>query len=159
MDECQEQKGRLKDLCYGVGFNGRPNPSQKASDDYRRSIGLDPIVVNSPSVRYVKGKPSPVAVSKIGTNLAKIFHDNVGQVPCGDCKAEIERLNTMTVTEVEADTEAIIGRIVSNAKRNAAWWLRLSVKTLEVVHSEIHSEYIKKCLTEACQMESINGTK
>lgn len=157
MDECSELKGRLRDLCYGVGLNGRPNPSQKASDDYRRSIGLDPIVVNSPSVRYVKGKPSPVrSISKIGTNLSKIFKERIAQVPCGDCKAEIEALNLMTPEDVRKDIDNLIDRIVKNAKRNAAWWLKLTVKTVEIVGSEIHTVYIKSCILEACEMEEKN---
>jgi len=135
--ECVHLKGRLRDLCEGVGFDGRPNPSQDASDAYRAKIGLTPIVVESPgAVVYVPKPKKPKripktplpplkpTVSKIGTRLARIFAEKVAAVPCGDCKNAIVRLNQMTVAEVQAGRDKIIADILSRAARATPTWLK-----------------------------------
>ena len=127
----------------------------------RVSMGLQPIVVELPSVGQIvpAAWQYPLAPkSKIGVNVSEMFKSRIGQVPCGDCKFEIARLNAMTAAEVMEDIDPITARIVSNAKTNAAWWLKLTVRTLEVFNSEVHSELVKSYLVEACRMEPDNGT-
>lgn len=156
--ECEQFRGRKRDLCEGRGFDGRKHPTQQHSDRLRLRFGLDSIEVTiGEPTESLPAKPRDdlkrMTVSAIGTTLSKIFHDRIGQVPCGDCKAEIARLNTMTATDVMDDIDAIAARIIANAKRNAKWWLKLSVKTLEAVGSELHEQYIKSCIAEACETQ------
>lgn len=160
-DECLQFKGRKRDLCEGRGLDGRGNPTQDASNQFRASVGLQPVVVEYPSVaQVIPGGwqlPEPPK-SKIGVHVSEMFQTRIGQVPCGDCKFEIARLNSMTAAEVLGDIDAVTGRIIDNAKRSASWWLKLTVKTLEVCNSDAHADLIKAYLVEACQMEPEHGT-
>jgi type VI protein secretion system component VasA len=153
-EECKQFRGRKRDLCEGRGFDGRKHPEQQHSDRLRLKHGLDRIEVAVGDPDKVKSRDDlkRMTVSSIGTNLSRM-------IPCGDCRVEIARLNTMTIAEVIDDIDAISEAIVRNARRNAPWWLKLSIKTLDVIKSELHSEYIKSCIKEACEMEAISGTQ
>ena len=41
--ECEKFPGRLKDLCLGIGLDGRPNPTLKAHAAFREQRGLPPL--------------------------------------------------------------------------------------------------------------------
>ena len=68
-------------------------------------------------------------VSHIGTRLSLIIKTRYKAAPCGQCRAAIARLNTMTPEEVQADRENIIADIASRAAAKAPhWWQSLLVK-------------------------------
>lgn len=65
------------------------------------------------------------AVSHIGDNLKVIIEAKVGAIPCGECKAEIRRLNTRTAAEVLAERDALAERIAERAQtKSPKWWQR-----------------------------------
>lgn len=153
MSECEHLIGRPRDLCEGRGLDGRPNPTQEACDQRRLSMGLPLIVVENPAEPTTKQAP---VVSSIGTNLAKLFHDRVGAIPCGRCKREIRNLNSMTAEDVIADRENIIDRIEKASRKASANWLaKLAAKADEVVtDGAVKSAIIGMWLDEACEAES-----
>jgi len=152
-DECEQYKGRLRDLCAGVGFDGRPNPTQGACDRYRATIGLSPIVVQRPSQpnHVLAGKKQ---VSRIGSVLAQIIADRIGAVPCGQCKSAIVKLNSMTPAEVQLARATIIADIASRAQKSApAWWQKALIATDQFLHSGGTEYMIGQWIDEACREE------
>ena len=153
MDECEHLRGRPRDLCYGKGFDGRPNPSQQSSDRYRATIGLSPIVVQRPSQpnHVLAGKKQ---VSRIGSVLAQIIADRIGAVPCGQCKSAIVKLNSMTPAEVQLARATIIADIASRAQKSApAWWQKALIATDQFLHSGGTEYMIGQWIDEACREE------
>lgn len=62
-------------------------------------------------------------VSSIGSKLHDIIVRETGNsVPCSECKAEIDRLNTLTVEEVLLETIPLSDRIVARSAKNAQKW-------------------------------------
>jgi len=122
--ECDNLHGRPLDLCLGVGRDGRPNPSQDASDRYRAHMGLDPIGVRNPSTR-IKSEKSRT-VSQVGSRLSALFKSRIGAIPCGNCKSAIGTLNTMTTLEIRSHREFIIEQIETNSlTAQTAWWAKV----------------------------------
>ena len=154
MTECEQYKGRLRDLCAGVGFDGRPNPTQGACDRYRATIGLSPIVVQRPSQpnHVLAGKKQ---VSRIGTRVSTYFKSRIGQTPCGWCKSQIEEMNSLTVEEVLSSKDKRIEDIINNAKKHAPWWLKISIKADEISHIGGAAYLIGLFIDEACNEEKM----
>lgn len=152
MTECDHLKGRPWELCAGIGRDGRPNPSQSASDAYRARMGLEPIVVADPAPSSVTAKQPPV--SQIGNRLSRYFRDRIGKMPCGWCAAQIARLNTMTPDQVKAEREELAAAIVENAKRNAGWALKLAVAADEALGLGQSVALVLSYIDEACEEES-----
>ncbi len=152
MRDCAKYKGRLRDLCEGVGRNGRPNPSQRAIDAFAAKEKFMPATaVDQPAVVKVPD------VSSIGTNLAKIFKDEIAAIPCGECKQRIAKLNQMTASEVQADRANIVKTIASSAARNApSWWQKILVIADQSLGTGFTEDFIGKCLDRACGVESAN---
>lgn len=148
MNECDQYKGRLRDLCDGVGRDGRPNPTQQASDRFRDWKVLPRIVVESPSARTAARE-----ASQVGTRLSAIITERTGQIPCGPCKQMIKNLNGMTVDEIRRQSETIVDVIIDNAKKHGKWWIKLGVAAAESVKSDRHRDLIASYLEEACVME------
>lgn len=105
------------------------------------------------AVNNVESKIEKIAVrSNVGTILARLFKDRIGAVPCGNCKAVIGSLNSMTVEHIRNHAEEIIGRIEHNSKNaKSAWWAKLLAHADAVVTGGVVSRHlIAKWLAEAC---------
>lgn len=164
-EECKHLKGRMRDLCDGHGYDGRPHPTQEASDSYRDSIGLAPIEVSSPDENtshssgprvMMKSSPSTrdaPSVSQIGTTLSRLFRERVGQVPCGWCKSKIAALNQMTVESVLSRIDTLSREIVQNARKKGSWWVRLTLWADEKGHGGVANAVVRSFIKEACDIE------
>lgn len=152
--ECEQFRGRKRDLCEGHGLDGRENPLQQDSDRLRAKFGLEPIVVAEPQAVQVqpRGRVVPQA-SKIGTRIAGYFKTRIGQTPCGWCEEQIEALNGHTASEVRADKETLVEAIIANAKRNAAWWIKIGLKADELFRTGEAAALIGAYIDEACDAE------
>jgi hypothetical protein len=108
------------------------------SDDFRASIGLEPIIVAEPQAQQIvppRVASRNLSASKIGTRLEKIFHDKWGPIPCGVCKEAIRDLNGLTVGEVSTDRERWVKSITANAAKAAPkYWQRLAITANEFLH-------------------------
>jgi len=150
-NDCTKYKGRLRDLCEGRGRNGRPNPSQRAIDAFAAKEHLMPATAEETPA--VAKKPD---VSSIGTNLAKIFKDEIAAIPCGECKQRIAKLNQMTAAEVQADRVNIVTNIASSAARNApSWWQKILVVADQALGTGFTEDFIGTCLDRACGAEAL----
>lgn len=155
MKECEHLRGRPRDLCDGVGYSGRANPTQSASDRYRDSMGLAPIVVQNPSASTAE--PRTPQVSKIGTRLSGIFKDRVDAMPCSLCREEIQRLNTLTVDQVRSERDEIIATVLLNSERSVTWYTKFRA-VVEMAKNCCGPEgLIGIYLDEACDAEMINN--
>ena len=156
-EECQHLKGRKRDLCEGRGLDGRQNPLQSASDDFRASIGLEPITVAEPQAKQIVPRQSRISapqVSKIGTRLANIFRDTWGAIPCGNCKEAIAELNGMTVDEVQSRRFELVKAITSNAANAApAYWQKIMIAADQFLHIGGTEYVIGQHLDKACELE------
>ena len=154
MIECEQYNGRLRDLCAGVGYDGRPNPTQGACDRFRERINKPPIVVTNPAKPSHAKLPKAPSVSRIGSVLAQIIADRIGAVPCGKCKAAIVTLNSMTPAEVQLARATIIEDIASRAQKSApAWWQKALIATDQFLHSGGTELLIGLWIDEACREE------
>lgn len=152
-EECQQFKGRFRDLCEGQGLSGRPSPPQHAVDRFRDSHGLERIEVIqvTPSVRF---SPHRQQKSRIGDRLAKMFASEWGAVPCGECKRAITRLNRMTVEEVVEHRKELIKDIASRASTSLPqYWARILTAADQFVHLGGTEYVIGRYLDQACEQE------
>lgn len=159
-EECRHLKGRKKDLCEGRGFDGRQNPLQSASDDFRASIGLDSITVTEPQSRQIVPSRPPVnPVSQIGTRLRKIFESKYGAIPCSSCKAMIESLNQSTVEFVLKNKQSISMEIYENSKNSKmAWWAKFARDVDDAATGGfVARSYLLRYIEEACNGEEQRG--
>lgn len=97
------------------------------------------------------------AVSRIGTRLAAKFAANVGAIPCGPCKREINSLNHMTIEQASRQKEQIVNRIENNAATsNQAWYLKLTHKADQLITGGAVSRwYIAKLFDEVLLEEEL----
>lgn len=101
--------------------------------------------------------PHVSVLSRIGDFLHDIIKRETGvDVPCSECKKEIERLNSMTHFEVLDDLEKIAGDITERSRSNAQKWYHKLVATFlpELVKYEV-----KKWIREACHMNQFKIEK
>lgn len=171
-DECKNLKGRLRDLCEGMGLDGRPTPLQEDSDSYRAMINLPPLPIienivdnknlnckktNRQNRTRVNNEPNyiePVKLlSSIGTNLKAIFARRVGVIPCGWCANKIKQLDSMSYQMVMDSFDLIIYDIYNNAKTQGPWWIKIGIKLDNLTGKQDALRVINECLTEACEME------
>lgn len=155
-DECKHLRGRKLDQCEGRGHNGRSNPLQSDCDAYRESWGLPPIVVQEPQAKQIYSEtPQCKQVSQIGTNLAAIFAEEVGAIPCGECKGAIRNLNSLTTAEVRNRRGEIVSAIAGRAKSAAPTFFTKLVVAADQFLSIGGTEFmIGLWLDRACNMES-----
>lgn len=152
MSDCEkfEGKGRLEDLCLGVGLDGRDNPTQEACDRFRTWAGLQKILVANPGLKQPKIKP----VSQIGTRLANIFRDTWGAIPCGNCKQAIAELNGFTVDQVKLNREQWVNVITQNALSAAPkYWQKITISADQFLHAGGTEFVIGMHLDKACDLE------
>ena len=108
---------------------------------------LDDFYAQSPVI--VKPEQTPRVNTGIGTKLAEIIKEKTGcDIPCGECRAEVERLNRMNPKEVLEDIDALAQSITTRSQVNAQkWYHKLLVTFLPgVVQYEI-----RKWIAEACE--------
>lgn len=99
MNDCEQFKGRLKDLCLGRGLDGRPNPPRKAVRRFREQHGIEDDgeawSVSQPS----RGLGDVVAKIMHATGIAKVVEYVSGKLTgkkCGcGCKRRQDTLNAM----------------------------------------------------------------
>lgn len=93
--------------------------------------------------------PSSVQyVSTIGTALAEIIkRETGGEVPCGECKREVLRLNSLTPTEVEKDRKVIVEGIISRGRQQLGWW-NPRRWAIDLAPSQVQA-YVNRWLDEA----------
>lgn len=155
-EECKHLNGRKRDLCEGRGFDGRQNPLQSSSDDFRASIGLEPITVAEPQAKQiVPQKETVIQVSQVGTKLRKIFEEKYGAIPCSSCKAMIESLNQSTAEFVLKNKESISMEIYENSKKSKmAWWARFARDVDDATTGGVVARsYLLRYIEEACNGE------
>lgn len=156
-EECKKYHGRLRDLCLGCGQDGRRCPPQKAVTAFRRAENLSPILIcetEDPISSPVKPFVSDKKQSDIGTRLSEMFKTSWGAIPCGNCKADIAKLNFETAEEVQDKREYWIKKITRNAKAAAPkYWQRLAITANEFLHVGGVEYLIGKYLDEACEAE------
>lgn len=166
MHDCEKYPGRLKDLCLGRGLNGRPDPTRDAIAAFWQSIG-QPVFTKSDvqisiqpdsAFLFPKSTMSTVehnSLSRIGFRLADKIKTYVGAIPCGACKQQIIRLNSMTAEQIEADRENIISIVIRNASTSRQqWWLKLvSLADQCVTHGEAARWFIGKMIDDAIREE------
>ena len=127
--------------------SGRSELPPHVVQKYRERLGKvfdlsESPVPKSPEVNYPR--------SQIGGHLHSIIKRETGvDIPCSECKKEIERLNSMTVTEVLTDLDDIATRITERSRSNAQRWYHKLIVTFlpELVKYEV-----KKWIREACRM-------
>lgn len=156
MDGCSEHKGRLYDLCTGIGHDGRPNPTQEACDRFRDKHGKDKIEVQNPSAPSPeRNMARPTDRSNVGTLLAKIFKEKVGAVPCSACKQRIASLNQLSVPDIISRRAAIVAEISQSAAKSAPkWWQKAGVIADQFLGTGVTSSLIGSYLDMACAMAS-----
>ena len=87
-------------------------------------------------------------ISDIGTKLHTVIKRETGNdVPCSACKAEIDRLNTMTPTEVLQEIIPLSDRIVARSSTSAQkWYQRAAAKYLPgMVAARVRDWIIEAC--------------
>lgn len=87
-------------------------------------------------------------VSDIGTKLHTIIKRETGNgIPCSSCKAEIDRLDTMTPTEVLQEIIPLSDRIVARSSSTAQkWYQRAAAKYLPgMVAARVRDWIIEAC--------------
>ena len=110
---------------------------------YSQSPTPSPVSVKEEQKKHAKTSTS------IGTKLAEIIRQKTGyDIPCGECKAEVERLNQMTSDEVLKDIDALAQRITERSQANAQRWYH---KLVTVLLPELVEYEIRKWITEACE--------
>ena len=110
---------------------------------------LDSLYAKAAETRATIQKPVPSkTVSQIGDNLHAIIKRETGNsVPCSECKAEIDRLNKMTVSEVLIECIPLSDRIVARSSKNAQkWYQRAAAKYLPgMVAAKVRSWIVEAC--------------
>jgi hypothetical protein len=154
-EECKHFKGRRQDLCEGRGLNGRLTPPQHAVDHFRKSKGLEPIVVTETNfTRVSPHRQRPAQVSRIGSRLEKMFADEWGAVPCGDCKRAILKLNAMTVEQVRSLRSSVVRDISSRASKAVPqWWAKVLTSADQFLHIGGTEYMIGRYVDRACLEE------
>ena len=99
------------------------------------------------------GRGEPPAVSGIGDRYAAALHDRMGSVPCGACRAEQARLNTLTVKEVMRERNAIIEATVSRAMNLTRWRDRIKAKLGNTIAPKHLRRIIGECLDLSLEQE------
>lgn len=147
--------------CLTHGFCPRRN-CQIASNHWARCQAghvetLDRLYANAAKAKAAQVpliyNPVPPAVSSqirsgIGTRLHEIIKDRTEHfVPCSACKAEIDRLNTMTAEQVLKEIIPLSERITERASISAhKWYQRAAAKYLPgMVSAEVRNWIIAAC--------------
>lgn len=153
--ECEQFKGRYRDLCEGRGLDGRFTPPQHAVNHFRSSKGLGVIVVtemNTP--RLSPHRQQRPKLSTIGDRLAQIFATKWGALPCGDCKKAIQKLNRMTAEQVRDSRQQIIADIASRASSAMPqYWAKILTSADQFLHLGGTEYVIGQYVDRACQEE------
>lgn len=91
--------------------------------------------------------------SGIGTRLHAIIKRETGnEVPCSDCKAEIDRLDHMTPAQVLKQAVPLADSIVARGQRVAAkWHQRLAARLAPSLVSQI----VRSWIVEACEIRML----
>jgi hypothetical protein len=159
--ECEQFKGRYKDLCEGRGLDGRFTPPQHAVDQFRSSKGLDMIVVtegNTP--RLSPHRQQRPKLSNIGDRLAQMFATEWGALPCGDCKKAIQKLNRMTIEQVRTTRQQVIADIASRASKAVPqYWAKILTSADQFLHLGGTEFVIGRYIDRACQEEEDAQTR
>lgn len=93
---------------------------------------------------------TPTSRSKIGSRLKDIIFRETGHdVPCSECKAEIEKLNTMSSVEVLAGSDELVERIFERSKSTAQKW---SEKAAIKFTPGLVKSIIRSWVKEACHL-------
>lgn len=138
---CEQFPGRLKDLCLGVGLDGRPNPQAKHVAAFREQHGFAPLPARTNAATPVAdhGKPQkprepkPPQPKGVGTHLKEIFA-SLGQKyrseGCG-CNELAGHMNAIGVEGCRREFDELVGLLKEKAKR-LNWWdtLRLGAKSV-----------------------------
>jgi hypothetical protein len=130
---------------------GCSSPSLAHTGAVPRSIcEMCPFAIEHPTVfedPYETSRPHKFN-SGIGTALEKIIiRETKSSVTCGACKAEIERLNSMTADQVMQSVIPIAADIVSRAVSNAQqWYQRLAAKIVPAFVANT----VRGWIVEAC---------
>ncbi len=102
-------------------------------------------------------------ISNIGDYLKQIIErDPVagGAIPCGECKAHILKLNSMTIAEIEESRTETISQITERAKAKAPkFWQRIAIRIDSALNIGETERRIDKWLTEAIEMEEAYNRK
>jgi len=112
--------------------------------------------VNNNTIQTSKsnsGRTTQEKKSTIGDNLHNIIRRETGNpVPCSECKKEIDRLNSMTASEVLLDCIPLAERIVARSSKNAQkWYQRAAAKYLPGMVTAI----VRGWIVEACGVPSM----
>lgn len=103
-----------------------------------------------PKIKEARLKVKNSQKSEIGNLLKQIIKEKTGNdVPCSECKQEIERLNTMTSSEVLSEIDALAGRIIERSKNKAQkWYQRVALTYLP----DFVTPKVKDWIRLACTM-------
>jgi hypothetical protein len=86
---------------------------------------------------------SEANASKIGTRLLRKFEKRIAAVPCGECKATLRKLNSMTPDAVELSRNEIVKEIYENSqKAGAAWWAKASMAVDKMLTNGVTMKHI-----------------
>ena len=92
--------------------------------------------------------------SQIGTRLSAIIRERVGESPCADCRAAIQRLNGMTPDEVDAQRGQIVADFAAHAaERTGSWWLGLALRADQLTGGAGAAYAFGRWLDEAVEAE------
>jgi hypothetical protein len=154
-DECEQFKGRFRDLCEGRGLDGRLTPPQQAVNLFRDGKGLERIEVTETNfARVSPHRQRPAQVSRIGSRLEKMFADEWGAVPCGDCKRAVLKLNAMTVEQVRSLRSSVVHDISSRASKAVPqWWAKVLTSADQFLHIGGTEYMIGRYVDRACLEE------
>ena len=137
--------------CDLVGYCERRKASMPIIHFNRCKAGevavLDDFYAQSPVI--IKQEKQPRISTGIGTKLAEIIKEKTGcDIPCGECRAEVERLNQMNSEEVLEDIDALAQSITRRSQTNAQKWYH---KLLVAFLPEFVEYEIRKWIAEACE--------
>lgn len=98
MNECEQFPGRMKDLCLGMGLDGRPNPQAKYVAAFREQHGISPLIVNAATPvadqkawdvsQPARGLGDVIAKVTHATGIDKVVKAVAGKKGCGCAKRQ-----------------------------------------------------------------------
>ncbi len=122
MNECEQFRGRLRDLCEGRGRDGRGNPPQYAVDLFRAQQGLPPIAGTRDrlsteimqSARSTQSGPGQ-KLRELLAQLAIAYREDCG------CEPFARQMDDWSIAGCLEHFDEIVHHLRENARKYSFW--------------------------------------
>jgi len=128
MNECEQFVGRLKDLCLGIGLDGRSAPRLKDANQFRAKHGLEPLTETyGPESHHVSIVSNRVS-GGVGTELHGLLAEiGFAKTKACGCASMAKTMDSIGIEACKGGFREHILKRLSSESLKHNWWSLVKV--------------------------------